>query len=205
MGDCVKFTKITPSKIIEIYRELDFQRRKLEEQRMNIQDRLLKKEDKEVVINNNQEEVEKCRNQKQEIVLKDNVVAAEKFQNSSREEDEKEKETIKLSEESARRRVRQSRDGNNQQTEDILDKEIELIRRLMMKISQRKIVARKKRSDNKRKIVADYESKASGALQYKVWIPGEQQQTTTTIEKLTSKDRLQNKVWDPGGKNYPNL
>lgn len=29
----------------------------------------------------------------------------------------------------------QSRDGNNQQTEDILDKEIELIRRLMVKPS----------------------------------------------------------------------
>jgi len=54
-----------------------------------------------------------------------------------------------------------------------LDREIELIRRLMMKISQRKTTSRKKRSDNKRKIVANYESKASGALQYKVWRPRE--------------------------------
>ena len=36
MGDCVKFPKFTPSKIIELYRELDFQRRKLEEQRINV-------------------------------------------------------------------------------------------------------------------------------------------------------------------------
>jgi len=41
------------------------------------------------------------------------VAAAEKVQNSSREEDKKEKETIRLSEEPARRRVQQSRDGNN--------------------------------------------------------------------------------------------
>jgi len=46
MGDCVKFPKFTPSKIIEIYRELDFKRRNLEEQRMNVHDRLLKKEAK---------------------------------------------------------------------------------------------------------------------------------------------------------------
>ena len=35
MEDRVKFPKSTPSKIIELYREMDFQRRKLEEQRMN--------------------------------------------------------------------------------------------------------------------------------------------------------------------------
>ena len=32
-------------------------------------------------------------------------------------------------------------------------------------------------------------------MQHKVWIPGEQQQVTTT----TTKDKLQNIVWDPGG------
>ena len=31
-------------------------------------------------------------------------------------------------------------------------------------------------------------------MQHKVWRLGEQQQTTAT-----TKDRLQNKVWDPGG------
>ena len=59
------------------------------------------------------------------------VAAAEKVQNSSKGE----KEAIKTSEEQARMRIQQSRDGNNQQTEDILDREIELIRRLMMKMS----------------------------------------------------------------------
>ena len=96
-------------------------------------------------------------------------------------------------------RVQQSRDGNNQQTEDILDREIELIRRLMIKTSQRKTVARKKRSDNKRKTVADLEGKACGALQHKIWKPGRLQQITIVVKQLTSKERLQNKIWDPGG------
>ena len=87
-------------------------------------------------------------------------------------------------------RDQQSRDENSQQTKDILDREIKLIRRLMVKVSQKKITTKKERSDNKRKTIADYESKASGALQHKVWRPGEQQQITTTIEKLTSKDKL---------------
>ena len=92
------------------------------------------------------------------------------MQNSSKGE----KEAIKTSEEQARMRVQQSRDGNNQQTKDIMDREIELIRRLMMKMSQRKTVARKKRSDNKRKTVADLEGRASGVLQHKIWRPREQ-------------------------------
>jgi len=36
MGDCVKFPKFNPSKIIESYRELEFQWRELEEQRINV-------------------------------------------------------------------------------------------------------------------------------------------------------------------------
>ena len=51
MGDFVKFPKFAPSKIIELYRELDLQRRKLEEQRINVQDTLFMKDDKEIVIN----------------------------------------------------------------------------------------------------------------------------------------------------------
>ena len=101
--------------------------------------------------------------------------------------------------------IQRLRVEDNQQTEDILDKEIELARRLMMKVFQKKITARKERSDNKRKKIVVYESMASGALQHKVWRPGEQQQTTTVIEELTGKDRLQNKVWDLGGINYPDL
>lgn len=70
MGDCVKFPKFTPSKFNELYRELDFQMRKLEEQRINVQDKLLKKDDKTFVINSNWEEVDGYKKQKQEIVLK---------------------------------------------------------------------------------------------------------------------------------------
>ena len=36
MGNCIKFPNFTPSKIFELYRELDLQRRKLEQQRINI-------------------------------------------------------------------------------------------------------------------------------------------------------------------------
>ena len=112
---------------------------------------------------------------------------------------------IKTSEEQARMRIQQSRDGNNQQTEDILDRQIELIRRLMIKKSQRKTAERKKRSDNKRVTAKDCKSRASGALQHKIWKPGRQQQMTTVVKQLTSTERLQNKIWDPGGNNYPNL
>lgn len=73
-----------------------------------------------------------------------------------------------------------------------------------MKVSQKKTKTRKKRSNNKRKIVADYESRASGALQHKVWRLGEQKQTTI-IKQLTRKGKLQNKVWDLGGNDYPKL
>lgn len=75
----------------------------------------------------------------------------------------------------------------------------------MMKVSQKKTITRKERSDNKRKPTIDYKSMASEALHHKVWRPEEQQQTTTTIEQLKSKDRLQNKIWDPGGINHLDL
>lgn len=190
MGDYVNFPKFTPSKIIELYRELDFQRRKLEEQRINVQDKLLMKDDKEVVINEIQEEVDKYKKQKQKIVLKDNTETTKKVQDNSEEESKDKRVAVVM--ETQRLRVE-----DNQQTKDILDREIELIRRLMMKVSQKKTTTRKEKSDNKRKTLVDYESMASGTLQHKVWRPGEQQQTTTSIEQLTSKDGLQNKVWDP--------
>ena len=42
-------------------------------------------------------------------------------------------------------------------------------------------------------------SRASGALQYKIWKPGRQQQMTTAVKQSTSTEGLQNKNWDPGG------
>jgi len=51
MDNCVKFPKSTPIEIIELYRKLDFQRRELEKQRIDVQERLLKKEDKRIVMN----------------------------------------------------------------------------------------------------------------------------------------------------------
>ena len=73
-----------------------------------------------------------------------------------------------------------------------------------MKVSQ-KNTTRKERRNNKRNTTANYETMESGALQHKEWRPRERQQTTTTIEQLTSKDKLQNKVQDLGGTNYPDL
>lgn len=53
MENCVKFPKSTPLKIVELYGKLDFQRRKLERQRIDVQERLLKKEEKRIVMNDN--------------------------------------------------------------------------------------------------------------------------------------------------------
>lgn len=73
-----------------------------------------------------------------------------------------------------------------------LDIEIEIIRKLMMKVSpNQQTEARKKRNFSKRKTAKDCESIVSGAMQHKVWKPGERQQPI-------ADDDLQNKVWDPG-------
>jgi len=84
--------------------------------------------------------------------------------------------------------------ARNQQLEELLDKEIELIRRIMLKASERETSATKRRrgSSSKMKTETDYESAANGARQRKIWGPGERQQVTTDGD-------LQNKVWDPGG------
>lgn len=65
--------------------------------------------------------------------------------------------------------------ARNQQPVDLLDREIESIRRLMTKESRKKpAVARKRssRSSSKMKIETDCESAASGKLQHKIWDPG---------------------------------
>ena len=72
----------------------------------------------------------------------------------------------------------------NQQLEDLLDTEIELIRRIMLKMSERKTSARKRcsRSSRKMKTETDCESAASGARQHKVWDPGGQRFKTHDLE-----------------------
>lgn len=167
--DRVNFPKSTPIKIIELYRELDFQRRKLEEQRMNVQDRLLMKDDKAVVINDNQE------------VIADEISDGDKQRSVAEGKEDWEAATFIVT----------ARATSEEQA-------IELIRRLMIKISQRKTAERKKRSDNKKLTVKDCKSKASGALQHKIWKPGRQQQMTTAVKQSTNTKRLQNKIWDPG-------
>ena len=87
------------------------------------------------------------------------------------------------------------------QSKDRLDMEIEELRLLMVKMSQRRheermkiFVSRGKKQNNKRRQMTegDGRSKASGAWQHKIWKLGEL--------KMTKKmdDLLQNKVWDLG-------
>ena len=71
----------------------------------------------------------------------------------------------------------------NFQIEERLDIEIESIRRLMMKVSQRQeTTTRKQKNLSKRKTTKYCESTTSGTMQHKVWRPGEEQQ----IEAVTS-------------------
>ena len=51
---CVRFPKPTPIGVVELYRRLDFQRRKLEEQRTYAQNELLKKQGRGIVMDDNQ-------------------------------------------------------------------------------------------------------------------------------------------------------
>lgn len=88
----------------------------------------------------------------------------------------------------------QSRWRSIQQLEDILDAEIALIRRLMVRVSEKKTAERKQRNNNnKKKTVTDCEGIASGRMQHKVWKPGGMQK-----KNIATDDQLQNKVWDPG-------
>ena len=77
--------------------------------------------------------------------------------------------------------------------ENLLDREIELVRRIMMEVSQKKPATVKQRRSSKRKTTEDYESIASGTMQHKVWRLGEEQQT-----KAATNGKLQHKIWDPG-------
>jgi len=83
--------------------------------------------------------------------------------------------------------------ARNQLFEELLDKEIDLIRRIMLKASQWKTSARKRSSgsSSKMKTETDYESAANGARQHKIWRHGEKHQATTN-------GNLPHKVWDPG-------
>lgn len=127
---------------------------------MNVQDRLLMKDDKAVFINDNQDEI--AGDEQRNVTEGKEVWEAVTFILTARETCEATfivaaaEKVIKTSEEQARMGVQQSRDGNNQQTEDTLDREIELIRRLMIKTSQRKTAKRKKR--RKRMTVKDCKS-----------------------------------------------
>ena len=75
----------------------------------------------------------------------------------------------------------------------LLDKEIKMMMRRMMKESWKSPAPVKQKSSSKRKTAEDCESAASRAMQHKVWRPGEEQQT-----EATTNGNLQHKIWDPG-------
>lgn len=77
--------------------------------------------------------------------------------------------------------------------ESLLDKEIKMMMRRMMKESWKRPTPVKQNSSSKRKTAEDCKSATSGAKQHKVWRPGEEQQT-----KAAANGNLQHKVWDPG-------
>jgi len=83
--------------------------------------------------------------------------------------------------------------ARNQQLGDLLDQEIESIRKLMTTVSWKRPTTVKQRRSSKRKIAEDYESLVSAVMQHKVWRPGEEQQ----IEAATS-GKWQHKIWDLG-------
>ena len=74
--------------------------------------------------------------------------------------------------------------------ENLLDKEIEVMRPMMVKQSRKRPAAVKQKRSRKRKTTEDCESTVSGARQHKIWKPGGRQRTIT-------HDYLQNKIWDP--------
>lgn len=63
----------------------------------------------------------------------------------------------------------------------------------MVKESRKRPAVMKQKRSRKKKTTEDCKSAASGAMQHKVWRPGEEQQT-----KAAANDDLQHKVWDPG-------
>jgi len=84
--------------------------------------------------------------------------------------------------------------------ENLLDKEIELMRRMMMKVSWKKPAAVKQKESSKRKTTEDCESLFSGARQHKVWRPGEQQQT-----KVVTNGRWKHKIWNLGKHRFEHM
>ena len=77
--------------------------------------------------------------------------------------------------------------------ENILDREIEMMRQMMMKVFWKRPAAVKQKRNNKIKTAEDCESLVSGAMQHKVWKPGEEHQ-----KEAATSGKLQQKIWDPG-------
>ena len=196
MESCVKFPSSTPIKIVELYRKLDLQRRKLEKKRIYTQGELLK--EKQILLNNNQEtkdkdvgmiqkikEVHYCETKQGDILETDDMeegLADSLIENLNQhtnvlmEEEISEQHTEMLPEEKEALSPYVFYFNNcfvstgfiAYAGEDILNIEIELIRRIMMKVSKRQPVIVKQRKRSKRKTTEDYENIASGVMQHKV-------------------------------------
>ena len=80
MENCVKFPNSNKIEIIELYRKLHFQRRELEKQRIDVQDKLLKKEDKKIAMNDNHKKKEMIMKVRQIDTAKEEVHYSEQGQ-----------------------------------------------------------------------------------------------------------------------------
>ena len=88
MENCAKFPKSNSIEVIELYRKLDFQRRELEKKRIDVQDRLLKREGKRIFMNDSHKEKEMDMRVQQIDTAKEGVHYGEKGQEDIIEEND---------------------------------------------------------------------------------------------------------------------
>ena len=76
--------------------------------------------------------------------------------------------------------------------ENLLDKEIEMMRWMMMKEFRKRPAALKQKRSSKRKTTEDCKSTTTGAKQHKIWRPREEQ------TKAVASAKLHYKIWHLG-------
>lgn len=201
--NCVKFPSSTPNEVVEFYRKLDLQRRELERQRTHVLKYLLEtSKPDEKVVDEVADEIagDKQRNvaEGQEVweaatsIVTARATCGATFMVAA-------ETTLIVVEEALMpydfysNNFFVSTGLNEDAGKNLLDKEIEMIRQMMMKEFWKKPVAVKQRRSSRRKTAEYCESAASGERQHKVWRPGEEQQT-----EAAANGKLQQNIWDPG-------
>ena len=107
---------------------------------------LLKSENEEIVMDDNQEEFYCCREQEgmdDWVAARIGVIARATVRTEQVRTEQARAQQIRTQQEEAEVEVQQSRWSSIQQSKDILDREIEFMRKLMVKVSQRKVKSEK--------------------------------------------------------------